>query len=203
MENLPIVYESQIGTLFLVKNVGRQTLLMAPNMELTTLDVEDKNWMNFDHFYPEHEGSYFHYLCMTGEKVCSEDLIVPLLQMGEMLEEDEILRHARHLKYWGVESDMEPVTLNLCVRTERNSPGHKSYEIFGGGVLMRGNATTECTAEVIGYALLYAAKTGFFSSINVSINGAIDEENAAAEDVYEKVCEIVKGEEIIKMVDCV
>ena len=170
MENLPIVYESQIGTLFLVKNVGRQTLLMAPNMELTTLDVEDKNWMNFDHFYPEHEGSYFHYLCMTGEKVCSEDLIVPLLQMGEMLEEDEILRHARHLKYWGIESDMEPVTLNLCVRTERNSPGHKSYEIFGGGVLMRGNATTECTAEVIGYALLYAAKTGFFSSITLPIS---------------------------------
>ncbi|MBR2775941.1 MAG: hypothetical protein IKD75_02335 [Prevotella sp.] len=199
MEKLPIVYESLIGTLFLVKNVGSQTLLMAPGMELTRLDVEDKNWMNLDHFYPDHEGSYFHYLCMTGEKVCSEDLIVPLLNMGEMQEEEEILRNARHLKHWGVESDMEPVTLNFCVKTERNSPGQKSYEIFGNGVLMRGNPTPECTAEAIGYSLLHTAKTGFFSTIKVTITGFNEEDKAAAGEIFDKVCEIVQDEGKIKV----
>lgn len=203
MEKLPIVYESLIGTLFLVKNVGNQTLLMAPGLELTKLDVEDKNWMILDHFYPDQEGSLFNFLCMTGEKVCSEDLIVPFLKMGDMHEEEDVLRHARHLKHWGVQSDMEPMTLNFILRIERKINGQKSYDIFGGGAYMRGNPTTDCAADILGHSLLFAARTGFFSSITISIGGVRDEEKAEAEDVFEKVCEIVKDEAIIKMVDCV
>lgn len=203
MEKLPIVYESLIGTMFLVKNVGNQTLLMAPGLELTKLDVEDKNWMNLDHFDPDQEGSNFNYLCMTGDKVCSEDLIVPFLKLGDMNDEEDVLRHARQLKYWGVESDMEPMTLNFILRTERDINGHKSYDIFGSGAYMRGNPTTDCAADILGHSLLFAARTGFFSSIIVSIGGVRDEEKAEADDVFEKVCEIVKDEGIIKMVDCV
>jgi len=203
MEKLPIVYESLIGTLFLVKNVGSQTLLMAPNMNLTTLDVGDKNWTNLEEYFPDNDGSCFNYLCMTGEKVCSEDLIVPFLKMADMSEEEDVLKNARQLRHWGVESDMEPVTLNLNLVSERERIGQKSYKLFGSGVCLSRNPTTECTADVIGYSLLYAAKTGFFPSIKVSIRGIKKEDITAAEEVLEKVCEIVQGEEIIKMVDCV
>ena len=203
MEKLPIVYDSITGTLFLVKNVGRQTLLMAPNMELTTLDVEDKNWMNFDHFYPDHKGSYFNYICMTGEKVCSEDLIVPLMKLGYVHEKAEMEKVARQLRHWGVVSDMVPVSLEVNVKTNVYKDGSECIEIYGDGFRMIGCATTECAAESLAYALLYAADSDFFLSIVVSIRAFSEKDMKVSKEVYEKVCEFVQHDGTIKIVGCV
>lgn len=200
MEKLPIVYDNSTGTLYLVKNEGRQTLLMAPSRLLSTLEVEDTNCTELEYIHPYDNDTLFKYLCMTGETVNAEDLIQPILKMGEIQEESEMKRVTRQLKHWGVVSDMEPVRLDLDVRTQLIRDGSESVEILGDGVCMVGNATAECAAETLATALLYAADTDFFPSIVVSITAFLEKDKALSEEVFKMVREQVQHEAVIKIV---
>lgn len=199
MENLPIVYDPCTGTLFLVKNVGNQVLLMSPGLELTRLVVEDKNWMNLDHYYPDHEGSLFHYLCMTGETVVANDLFEPLLMIGETHDEAEVNRCVQHLTHWGVLSDKSDVKLELYVRRREDRRGGYLVEISGDGYNSPGNGSAKVAAEYLGQALIDVVRTGLFPSVSVSFKCFDGEDQALKDEVASLVRKMVSDEKRIKI----
>ena len=199
MEKLPIVYETCTGTLFLVKNVGNQALLLSPGLELTRLVVEDKNWMNLDHYCPDHEGSLFHYLCMTGETVVAYDLFVPLLSIGDTHNEAEVNRCVQHLTHWGVLSDKSDVKLELYVKRSEDGRGGYLVGVSGDGYSSPCNGSAEVAAECLSQALIDVVRTGLFPSVSVSFDCFHDEDQMLKDEVASVVREMVSDEKRIKI----
>ena len=50
-KNLIVVYESEIGTPFVVKPVGGQVLLLSPGQDLIRLEVDNVNWRAQENTY--------------------------------------------------------------------------------------------------------------------------------------------------------
>ena len=73
-KNLIVVYESEIGTPFVVKPVGDQVLLLSPGQDLIRLEVDNVNWRAQESTYVRNGESKFCYLGMTGEQISKYDM---------------------------------------------------------------------------------------------------------------------------------
>lgn len=170
-KNLIVVYDSEVGTPFVVKPVGNQVLLLSPGMELTRLDVREQNWNNPVEMC-SHEGeSKFCYLGMTGEEVSGETMFALLIRLfdADCYDKSNYKILLDTFKRWGISCPYEPLNVKLHLYTSLSS-GVKEYHFAGYD--FNDYMCNRCVNMIIllGETLQLIALTGLFPEINIEVS---------------------------------
>lgn len=169
-KNLVVVYESEIGTPFVLKPVGNQVLMLRPGTELTRLRVESVNWNNLDKPKVFNGESKFSYLGMTGEQVSARTLFWLLIRFMTFgfYDEDAAKEIKNDLKSMDITCPYEPITIGIHLYEKKNNDSteyHYSCEGFDNYLCSK----TSYLGEDLGISLKMIMETDFFPEIHVNI----------------------------------
>lgn len=169
-KNLVVVYESEVGTPFVVKPVGNQVLLLSPGMELTKLNVREQNWNNPVGVCPPEGESRFCYFGMTGEEVSGETMFALLIKLfdADCYDKSNYKCLLDTFSRWGISCPQEP--LNVRIHLYKKEKGSLTeYHFMGHNFndYMCGNSVN--MAILLGETLQLIAMTGLFPEINIEV----------------------------------
>ncbi len=170
-KNLIVVYESEVGTPFVVKPVGNQVLLLSPDMELTRLDVREQNWNNPIGMRPPEGESRFCYFGMTGEEVSGETMFALLIKLfdADCYDKSNYKRLLDTFSRWGISCPYEPLNVKIHLY-KRESGSLTEYHFAGHNIndYMCGNCVNMII--LLGETLQLIAMTGLFPEINIEVS---------------------------------
>ncbi len=175
MEKNIVVYESRIGTPFVLKPVGHQVLMLNPGMELTTLEVNDVNWTGLD---KDNNGECnFCYLGMTGEEVSGNNLFAMLMLnfSAGIYMHDDAHELIGLLARWGISCPFSCIYRKVDFLKKYKS-GYTEYYFCGDGFSDFVCSAPEYIAEVFGEALLLVSQSQLYPEIVIDLHqGDFDE----------------------------
>lgn len=169
-KNLVVVYESEVGTPFVVKPVGNQVLLLSPGMELTKLDVREQNWNNPIGVRPPEGESRFCYLGMTGEEVSGETMFALLIKLfdADCYDKSNYKRLLDTFSRWGISCPHEPLNVRMHLyKREKGSLTEYHFFCHDFDDYMCGCSVN--MAILLGETLQLIAMTGLFPEINIEV----------------------------------
>ena len=169
-KNLIVVYESEIGTAFVVKPVGDQVLLLSPGQDLIRLEVDNVNWQSQERTYARNGESKFCYLGMTGDQISKDDMFDFLIRkMTFGFDDDYEAKYVREsLDCLGISCAYEPVSVEFNLYEK---PGVNTTEFH---YKCRGFDNSLCSApnylgEDLGISLKLIMETNFFPMLYVEV----------------------------------
>ena len=170
-KNLVVVYESEIGTPFVVKPVGDQVLLLSPGMELTRLDVRETNWNNPVEVRPPEGESRFCYLGMTGEEVSGETMFALLIKLfdADCYDKSNYKRLLDTFSRWGISCPNEPLNVKILLY-KREKGSLTEYHFMGRNFDDYMCCNCINMAILLGETLQLIALTGLFPEINIEVS---------------------------------
>ena len=169
-KNLVVVYESEIGTPFVVKPVGDQVLLLSPGMELTKLDVREQNWNNPVEVRPPEGESRFCYLGMTGEEINGETMFALLIKLfdADCYDKSNYKRLLDTFSRWGISCPREPLNVKILLyKKEKGSLTEYHFTGHNFDDYMCCNCIN--MAILLGETLQLIAMTGLLPEINIEV----------------------------------
>ena len=198
-KNLVVVYESEVGLPFVLKPVGDQVLLLSPGLELSRLEVEEKNRNNPIMCRPHEGESKFCYLCMTGEEIKGERMFALLIKAfgADCYNGGNYKDLLDIFSQWGISVRNEPLNVKMHLY-KREKAGLTEYHFMGEG--FNDYLCSNCVemSSYLGDTLQLIALTGLFSEINIEVSqGAFTTDEFVATEI--RLSEMLKDEKSISL----